>query len=96
MLDSLSRLQQSASLHEAIAATMQGVYQRQQLGHRVHERTDSEPAEAGDWKQRGSRVEQLMSTDLITVRRDCLRMAGGLLRDIDRSTPVRAESRIPT
>lgn len=68
MLDSLERLQRNASLSEAIAATTQGIYQRQQLSQPVHEWQPSKLAEAGDWKSRWSRVGQLMSTDLITAR----------------------------
>ena len=71
LLDSLEHLQrQQASLPEAVLATTQAIYQRQQLGHPVHEWQLCELAEAGDWKRRWLRVEQLMSTDLITVRPD--------------------------
>jgi len=68
LLDSLDRLQAGATLHEAIAATTAAIYRRQQLGQPVHEWPPCELAEAGGWKCRWSRVEQLMSTDLITVR----------------------------
>jgi CBS domain-containing protein len=68
MLDSVERLQRKASRNEAIVATTQGIYQRQRLGHPVHQWQPSELSEAGDWKSRWTRVEQLMSTDLITVQ----------------------------
>ena len=70
MLDSVDRLRQQGTLHEAIAATTEGIYRRQQLGHPVHEWQPGEIVEAGDWRHRWSRVEQLMSTDLITVHPD--------------------------
>lgn len=71
LLDSLERLQaQQATLHEAIVSTTQGIYRRQQLGSPVHEWQPAELAETGDCRYRWSRVEQLMSTDLITVQPD--------------------------
>jgi CBS domain-containing protein len=70
MLDSVDRLQPQGTLNEAIAATTEGIYRRQQLGHPVHEWQPSELVEAGDWRHRWSTVEQLMSTDLITVHPD--------------------------
>jgi len=81
MLDSLGQLQQKASLGEAIVATTEAIYQRQQLGHPVHEWPPSELAEAGDCLHRWSRVEQLMSTDLITVRpHDPIKLVRNILR----------------
>ena len=68
MLDSMERLQRAGSRNEATVATTRGIYQRQQTGLPVHEWPPSELSEAGDWKSRWSRVEQVMSTDLITVR----------------------------
>ena len=80
LLDSLDRLQSQATLHEALAAVTQGMQQRQQLGRPVHEWQPSELAEAGDWRHRWSRVEQLMSTDLITVRpRDPIKLVRSIL-----------------
>lgn len=68
MLDSMEHLQRAGSRDEATVATTRGIYQRQQTGRPVHEWPPSELSEAGDWKSRWSRVEQVMSTDLITVR----------------------------
>ncbi len=68
MLDSVERLQRKASRNEAVVATTRGIYERQQLGHPVHEWAPSELSEAGDSKCRWSRVEQVMSRDLITVQ----------------------------
>lgn len=68
LLDSVEHLQRTVSRNEAIVTTTRGIYERQQLGHPVHEWRPSELSEAGDWKSRWSRVEQVMLTDLITVR----------------------------
>ena len=70
MLDSLQRLQNQGSAGEALVAITQGIYSRQQAGDPVHTWQPAEAAEAGGWRQRWSRVDQLMSTDLITVRPD--------------------------
>jgi CBS domain-containing protein len=70
ILDSVERLKGEGSRHEAIAATTEGIYQRQKVGHPVHRWQPSRLAEAGDGKGRWSRVEQLMSTDLVTASPD--------------------------
>jgi CBS domain-containing protein len=70
ILDSFERLKGEGSVHEAIAATTEGIYQRQKLGHPVHRWQPSQLSEAGDSKVRWSRVEQLMSTDLVTAQPD--------------------------
>lgn len=70
ILDSIERLKGEGTLPEAIAATTEGIYQRQKLGHPVHRWQAAALAEAGDASGRWSRVEQLMSTDLVTAQPD--------------------------
>jgi CBS domain-containing protein len=70
ILDSIERLKGEGSRHEAIAATTEGIYQRQKLGHPVHRWQPGTLAEAGNSEGRWSRVEQLMSTDLVTAQPD--------------------------
>lgn len=68
MLDSLQHLQDEGTLGEALAALTQGTYTRQQSGDPVHSWSPAQRSEAGPWHQRWSTVDQLMSTDLITIR----------------------------
>lgn len=70
ILDSIGHLKGEGTLLEAIAATTEGIYQRQKLGHPVHRWQPAALAEAGDSQGRWSRVEQLMSTDLVTAQPD--------------------------
>jgi CBS domain-containing protein len=70
ILDSIERLKGEGSRYEAIAATTEGIYQRQKLGHPVHRWQPSRLSEAGDSMSRWSRVEQMMSTDLVTTQPD--------------------------
>lgn len=70
ILDSIERLEGESSRHEAIAATTEGIYQRQKLGHPVHRWQPSQLAEADGAKDRWSRVEHMMSTDLVTAQPD--------------------------
>lgn len=69
-LDSIARLQRRVSRDEAIVATTRGIYERQRAGRPVHRWQSCELGETGDWKGHWSRVDQLMSTDLITVQPD--------------------------
>jgi len=69
-LDCVARLQRKVSRDEAIVATTRGIYERQRAGQPVHRWEPCELGETGDWKRHWARVEQLMSTDLITVRPD--------------------------
>lgn len=69
-LDSVARLQRTVSRDEAIVATTRGIYERQRVGQPVHRWQPCELGETGDWKGHWSRVDQLMSTDLITVQPD--------------------------
>jgi CBS domain-containing protein len=68
ILNSIEHLQGEGSRHEAIVATTGGIYQRQKIGHPVHKWQPSRMSEAGSSKSRWTRVEQLMSTDLITAQ----------------------------
>jgi CBS domain-containing protein len=69
MLDSMERVRRNkGSTSEAVVAITQGICNRQRLGDPVHEWLPAEVAEAGTCRMRWSRVDQLMSTDLITVR----------------------------
>jgi CBS domain-containing protein len=70
ILDSIERLEAESSRHEAIAATTEGIYQRQKLGHPVHRWQPSRLAEAEGARDRCSRVEHIMSTDLVTAQAD--------------------------
>ncbi len=70
ILDSIESLKGEGSHHEAIAATTEGIYQRQKLGHPVHRWKPSRLSEAGDSHRRWTRVEQMMSTDLVTTQPD--------------------------
>ena len=70
ILDSIERLGGECSRHEAIAATTQGIYQRQKLGHPVHRWQPSRLADVDGTKDRWSRVEDMMSTDLVTAQPD--------------------------
>lgn len=70
ILDSIERLEREGSRHEAIAATTEGIYQRQKLGHPVHRWQPSRLAEADAAKDRWSLVEHMMSTDLVTAQPD--------------------------
>jgi CBS domain-containing protein len=68
ILDALERMQGEGSRYEAVAALTEGIYQRQKLGHPVHRWQPSRLSEAAGSRERWTRVEQLMSTDLITAR----------------------------
>ncbi len=68
ILDSIERLQGEGTRSEALVATTEGIYQRQKLGLPVHKWQPGQLSEAGDTRNRWSRVEQLMSTELITAQ----------------------------
>jgi len=68
LLESVERLGRTASRSEAVIAATRGIYEHQQREHPVHEWPPCAPSGAGVSSGRWSRVEQLMSTDLVTVR----------------------------
>jgi len=71
-LASFNALRELHSREEAVLALTEGIYQRQKQGHPVHKWSELSIAESGAWQQKFKRVEQIMTTDLITVRPDDL------------------------
>jgi CBS domain-containing protein len=67
-LDSFAKLKKVGSREEALLAITVGMAKRQEKNIPVHEWTLAELDEAGDWTNTLSRVEQIMTVDLVTVR----------------------------
>ena len=71
-LDSFNKLRKEGTKDEAIVATTAALFRKQQENIPVHDWSLAELSEAGDWKNRYKYVNQIMSTDLFTVRQDDL------------------------
>lgn len=71
-LTSFNTLRQSHSREEAVLALTEGIYQRQKHGQPVHQWSELNISESGSWQQKFRRVEQIMTTDILTVRPDDL------------------------
>jgi CBS domain-containing protein len=71
-LDSFNKLRKEGTKDEAIIATTAALFKRQQKNIPVHDWSLAKLNEAGDWKNRYKYVNQIMSTDLFTVRQDDL------------------------
>ena len=70
MLRSLARMKERGSLPERLNALTAAIGDRAQTGQPVHRWPLAEFHEAGDWKPSYRRIEQYMTTDLITVGED--------------------------
>ncbi len=70
MLRSLARMKERGSLSERLNALTAAIADRAQTGQPVHRWPLAEFHEAGDWKPSYQRIEQYMTTDLITVGED--------------------------
>ncbi len=66
-LESLASMKGAGSRGERLSALTAAILHRQQDGHPGHRWALAELAEAGGWKHNFQRVEQYMTTDLITV-----------------------------
>jgi len=72
ILDAHASLRGRTSPVRALDVITEGIYRRQRAGLPVHRWSGLDAAEVGGQPQRYERVEELMSTDLITVREDDL------------------------
>ncbi len=69
-LHSLADMGEKGTLDERMAALVAATVERQRHGRPVHEWARAEVHEAGGWKPSYLRVEQYMSTDLLTVNEE--------------------------
>jgi predicted transcriptional regulator len=69
-LHSLATMGRQGTLEERMAALVAATVERQRHGRPVHEWARAEIHEAGGWKPSYLRVEQYMSTDLLTVNEE--------------------------
>jgi CBS domain-containing protein len=69
-LNSLADMGEMGTLEERMAALVAATVERQRHARPVHEWGRAELKEAGSWKPSYLRVEQYMSTDLLTVNED--------------------------
>ena len=72
MLDSFNNLKKKGTNDEAIVATTAGIVKRQKGNKPVHKWSKAKIDEAGSWKNRYWRIEQIMSRNLYTVQEDDL------------------------
>lgn len=72
MLDTFGDLRKEGTRYEATVATTAGMYHRQKTGRPVHTWDKARMDEAGSWRNRYWRIEQIMATDLFTVQEDDL------------------------
>lgn len=70
LLRSLASMEDRGTLDERMAALVAGSVRRQSEGRPVHEWEPASVEEAGGWKPSYLRVEQYMSTDLLTVNEE--------------------------
>jgi CBS domain-containing protein len=70
LLRSLARMKERGSLIERLTALTAALAERQITGEPVHHWSLAEFEEAGDWTPSYRRIEQYMTTDLITVGQD--------------------------
>ncbi|MDP2470649.1 MAG: glutamate-cysteine ligase family protein [Candidatus Palauibacterales bacterium] len=69
-LSSLAGMGEKGTLEERMAALVAATVERQRHSRPVHEWDRAELSEAGSWKPSYLRVEQYMSTDLLTVNEE--------------------------
>jgi CBS domain-containing protein len=69
-LHSLADMGEKGTLEERMAALVAATVERQRHGRPIHEWGRAEIKEAGGWKPSYLRVEQYMSTDLLTVNEE--------------------------
>ena len=69
-LHSLAEMGEKGTLEERMAALVAATVERQRHGRPIHEWGRAEIGEAGGWKPSYLRVEQYMSTDLLTVNEE--------------------------
>lgn len=69
-LSSFNKMKNMASKDEALVAVTGAMYTRQVENKPVHEWSLAEISDAGTWLNRYKVIEQLMSTDLFTVKED--------------------------
>jgi len=69
-LHSLADMGEKGTLEERMAALVAATVERQRHGRPIHEWGRAEIGEAGGWKPSYLRVEQYMSTDLLTVNEE--------------------------
>jgi CBS domain-containing protein len=67
LLTSLASMNEEGTLEERMAALVAATVRRQAEGNPVHQWDEAKLTEAGGWKPSYLRVEQYMSTDLLTV-----------------------------
>jgi CBS domain-containing protein len=72
ILDAHASLRGRTSSARALDVITEGIYRRQKAGLPVHRWSGLDASEIGEQPQRYERVEELMSTNLITVREDDL------------------------
>lgn len=72
ILDSFNALKKKGTKDEAVVATTAGIVKRQKKGRPVHTWSKAKINEAGSWKNRYWRIEQIMSRNLYTVQEDDL------------------------
>ena len=70
MLDSYSRLSKRTNEDEAIVASTAAMIKRQDKDIPVHEWKPATIPEAGNWKLRINRIDQIMTTDIFTVQQE--------------------------
>ncbi len=69
-MHSLANMGEKGTLEERMAALVAATVERQRHGRPIHEWGRAEIGEAGGWKPSYLRVEQYMSTDLLTVNEE--------------------------
>lgn len=68
IMETFNSVKKVTSKEEALVALTAGMYSRQQEGNPGHTWDIPEVHEAGEWKNRYGRIEQIMSTDLFTAK----------------------------
>ncbi|MEQ6120747.1 CBS domain-containing protein [Reichenbachiella sp. MALMAid0571] len=70
ILDSFAKLKKEGTKDEALVALTAGIYQQQNTNRPVHKWDPASIEDAGNWMNRYSTIEQIMSTDLFTAQED--------------------------
>lgn len=80
MLESFNGLKELGNVYEAAISLTEGIYSRQKNGSPAHTWEPLEREEGDSWDNKFRRVEQIMSSDLITLRpRDLVSMAVNIM-----------------
>lgn len=80
MLDSFNGLKEVGNVYEAAISLTEGIYSRQKNGSPAHTWEPLEREEGDSWDNKFRRVEQIMSSDLITLRpHDLVSMAVNIM-----------------